>query len=39
MTANAFSEDVANAVEAGMNYHLAKPIDIATLMMVLDKYL
>lgn len=39
MTANAFSEDVVNAVEAGMNYHLAKPIDIATLMKVLDKYL
>lgn len=39
MTANAFSEDVVNAIEAGMNYHLAKPIDIATLMKVLDKYL
>lgn len=39
MTANAFSEDVANAIEAGMNYHLAKPIDIATLMKVLNKYL
>ncbi|WP_366139643.1 response regulator [uncultured Parabacteroides sp.] len=39
MTANAFSEDVMNAIEAGMNYHLAKPIDIATLMKVLDKYL
>ena len=39
MTANAFSEDVTNALEAGMNYHLAKPIDIVALMAVLDKYL
>lgn len=39
MTANAFSEDVTNALEAGMNYHLAKPIDIIALMAVLDKYL
>lgn len=39
MTANAFSEDVARAMEAGMNYHLAKPIDIAALMTVLGKYL
>lgn len=39
MTANAFSEDVTKAREAGMNYHLAKPIDIAMLMDVLEKYL
>lgn len=39
MTANAFSEDVTNAIKAGMNHHLAKPIDIASLMEVLDKYL
>lgn len=39
MTANAFSEDVAQAMKAGMNYHLAKPIDIAALMDVLGKYL
>lgn len=39
MTANAFSEDVAQAMQAGMNYHLAKPIDIAALMAVLGKYL
>ena len=24
MTANAFSEDVTNAIKAGMNYHLAE---------------
>lgn len=39
MTANAFSEDVAKAIKAGMNHHLAKPIDIAVLMGVLEKYL
>ena len=27
MTANAFAEDVTNAVNAGMNGHLAKPIE------------
>lgn len=39
MTANAFPEDVANALKAGMNFHLAKPIDIKALMNVLEKYL
>lgn len=39
MTANAFSEDVVNALESGMNYHLAKPIDISALMTVLSNYL
>lgn len=28
MTANAFTEDVRAAEEAGMNGHIAKPIDI-----------
>ena len=27
MTANAFEEDIKNAIEAGMNGHVAKPID------------
>ena len=39
ITANAFSEDVTNAIKAGMNYHLAKPIDIGALMGILSKYL
>ncbi len=39
MTANAFSEDVAQAARAGMNGHLAKPIDMTMLMEVLEKYL
>ena len=39
MTANAFSEDVTNAIKAGMNYHLAKPIDIGAWRGILSKYL
>ncbi len=35
MTANAFKEDVDNALAAGMNGHLAKPIDIPKLMQTL----
>ena len=39
MTANAFKEDIQNAMEAGMNGHLAKPIDIPKLMQTLKKLL
>ena len=31
MTANAFAEDVQEAMEAGMNAHVAKPIDMTIL--------
>ena len=31
MTANAFDEDRANAYEAGMNAHIAKPVDVTVL--------
>ena len=31
MTANAFSEDVQHCIDAGMDAHIAKPIDIAVL--------
>ena len=31
MTANAFSEDIRDALEAGMNAHVAKPIDMGVL--------
>lgn len=39
MTANAFSDDVKRAKEAGMNCHIAKPIDIKILMQTLKEYL
>ena len=37
MTANAFSEDVKNAKAAGMNDHIAKPIDMKQLSETLMK--
>ncbi|MCH5267224.1 MAG: response regulator [Lachnospiraceae bacterium] len=39
MTANAFDEDKQNAMESGMNDHIAKPLDIDTLFDVLRKHL
>ena len=39
MTANAFDEDKNNVLEAGMNDHIAKPLDIPKLLMTLKKYL
>ena len=39
MTANAFEEDKENALKAGMNDHLAKPLDIPKLLETLNKYL
>lgn len=39
MTANAFAEDVMNAREAGMDEHVAKPIDVEVLYNVLVKWL
>ena len=32
MTANAFSEDVQNAFNAGMNAHIVKPVDMKVLI-------
>lgn len=37
MTANAFEEDRQNALNAGMNGHIAKPIDIDDLVNTLDR--
>ena len=37
MTANAFEEDKQKAFKAGMNAHIAKPIDVSILMRTLDK--
>ena len=39
MTANAFEEDRKSAMEAGMNEHIAKPIDVDKLKKVLKKFL
>ena len=39
MTANAFAEDVKAACRAGMNAHLAKPIDLNELERILKQYL
>lgn len=38
MTANAFAEDEKEALDAGMNVHLAKPIDIEMLKQVIWQY-
>jgi signal transduction histidine kinase/DNA-binding response OmpR family regulator len=37
MTANAFAEDVRNALDAGMDGHLAKPIDMAEVKKILGR--
>ena len=39
MTANAFTEDVRRAKEAGMNEHIAKPLDIKQLSLVMKNWL
>ena len=37
MTANAFAEDERDALEAGMNIHLAKPVDVELLKKVIKQ--
>lgn len=37
MTANAFAEDVQKSMVAGMNAHIAKPVDLKVLKSVLSK--
>ncbi len=39
MTANAFDEDRRKAMEAGMNEHFAKPIDVDKLKVLLKRFL
>jgi CheY-like chemotaxis protein len=39
MTADAFAEDVAKARDAGMNGHIAKPIDIARLNLIIREWI
>jgi CheY-like chemotaxis protein len=39
MSANAYAEDVAEALSSGMNAHVAKPIDVHHLFEVMSQYL
>lgn len=39
MTANAFSEDVQASLNAGMNEHIAKPLDLKQFVKVLKRWL
>jgi signal transduction histidine kinase len=39
MTANVFKEDIDRCLEAGMNGHVGKPLDINEVMAILKKYL
>ena len=39
MTANAFTEDIQAAKDAGMNSHIAKPIDIPKMIETLTEVL
>ena len=39
MTANAFEEDRRAALDAGMNEHIAKPLDLEKLKKTLSRYL
>ena len=39
MTANAFAEDVQAALDAGMDDHMAKPVDMEILTSVITKYI
>lgn len=38
MTANAFLEDMRKSKEAGMDEHLSKPVDLATLEKVVKRF-
>lgn len=37
MTANAFEEDVQRCLRAGMNAHLAKPLDLSRMLQVIEQ--
>ena len=39
MMANAFEEDRRKALECGMNGHIVKPIDLKTIIKVIDRVL
>ena len=39
MTANVFKEDISRCLEAGMNAHIGKPLDLDEMLAVLNRYL
>lgn len=39
LTANAYQEDIKKCLDAGMNTHLSKPIEIKTLLQTIMKYI
>ncbi|MCR5154495.1 MAG: response regulator, partial [Lachnospiraceae bacterium] len=39
MTANAFEEDKANAISAGMSEHLSKPVNVDKLFRILERFI
>ena len=39
MTANAFREDIQKSLDAGMNDHISKPVDIETILMSIGKFI
>ena len=39
MTANVFREDIEKCLACGMNDHIGKPLDIAELFSLLERYL
>jgi len=39
MTADAFAEDITVAMQAGMNAHIAKPIEVQQLYRLIDSFL
>ena len=39
LTANVFAEDIARCIEAGMNGHLGKPLELEAVLTTLEKYL
>ena len=38
MTANAFADDIRDALESGMNDHIAKPVEVPKLLEALGKW-
>ena len=38
MTANAFAEDIQQSLDAGMNDHIAKPLDVERMLRLIARY-